>query len=115
MKNSEKADVFFKVATKYLDLAYSEYCQITNKSVKQVTVVNELATEKLFDAYSPYICDCVDEVVDNYKSETILKDEMYASGMPKCEFGVWGHIEPERRQEARWFFLMLMTEYLDNE
>lgn len=106
MKNSEKADVFFKVATEVLNL---EYCERSDQRQSVVIVNNS------HDALSPYICDCVSDVADDYKKETILKEEMYAFGMRSNEFGVWHHIEEGRRQEARWFFLMLMTEYLDNE
>jgi hypothetical protein len=106
MKNSEKADVFFKVATEFLNL---EYCERSDQR-QAVVIVNNA-----HDAVSPYICDCVEEVVNDYKNETILKEEMYASGMKECGFGVWDHVKEGRRQEARWFFLMLMVEFLDNE
>ena len=106
MKNSEKADVFFKAATECLNL---EYCERSDER-QTVVIVNNAR-----DSLSPYICDCVSDVADNYKNENILKEEMYTFGMHSNGFGVWDHVEEGRRQEARWFFLMLMTEYLDNE
>ena len=106
MKNSEKADVFFKAATEVLNL---EYCEQSRE--RQIVVI----VNNAHDALSPYICDCVSDVANNYKKENILKEEMFAFGMHSNGFGVWNHIEEGRRQEARWFFLMLMVEYLDNE
>ena len=105
MKNSEKADVFFKVATELLNL---EYCE---RSEDRQTVI---ITNNGHAALAPYICDCVGEIVSGLNWD-LVTNEMFGCGMTEFGFGVWNHIEEGRRQEARWFFLMLMVEYLDNE
>jgi hypothetical protein len=109
MKNSEKADAFFKVATEILIL---EWCEGTlHPHQNEFVVVAKNST----NFSSPYICDCLYHVAGSYKNENILKEEMRLFGMTSFGMNTWKHIEPERRQEARWFFLMFMTEYLDNE
>jgi len=115
LTNETKADVFFKAAMEELDLNYSEYGNNDYKvqQTRPVTTSNH--------GSSPYICDCLwnvtsEEFPYEYADdiEVQLRNEMNAFGMPEKEFHVWDHIPAEQRQEARWFFLMLMVEYLDD-
>ena len=115
LTNETKADIFFKAAMEELDLNYSEYGNIGYK----VQQTRPVASSN--HGSSPYICDCIWNVAScdfPYEDADViavsLRDEMNAFGMPQKEFHVWDHIPAEERQEARWFFLMLMVEYLDD-
>lgn len=109
--NECKADIFFKAATEYLDLILSD--STTNGYVKQTRPV-----AKGTHSIRAYICDAVRDAhwntPDCYIQIGAIHEEMRAFGMPEKNFGVWDHIPAEERQEARWFFLMLMVEYLDD-
>lgn len=104
MTNKQKADVFFKVAMEELDLMLSD-------GMNQRLQVNPVAP---FYTSSSYICDGLVSVVDSGEV-IILQEDMKLFGLPHTGHGAFNSVEAERRQEARWFFLMLMVEYLDNE
>ena len=38
-----------------------------------------------------------------------IKDVLVSEGMIGAVFGVFDHVEREKRQEARWFFLMMLA------
>lgn len=118
LTNETKADIFFKAAMEELDLHYCEYGKFGND-------INRMQIRPVVDTFkscsSPFICDGLwniasaefpDNDVDGLAVQ--LRDEMNAFGMPEKDFGVWNHIPAKERQEARWFFLMLMVEYLDD-
>lgn len=112
LTNETKADVFFKAAMEELDLNYSDD-RFKSKQIRPVASSNH--------GDSPFICDCLWNIASaefpyEYADDIAvqLRNEMNAFGMRKKEFGVWNHIPAEERQEARWFFLMLMVEYLDD-
>jgi len=105
MTNTEKADIFFQVAMEKLDLNCSD-----SDGMRYTPQSNPVADNH---GVSSYICDCLDVVV-SHTGQAILQDEMTKFGMKERGFGVWNHVPASRRQEARWFFLMLMVEYLDD-
>jgi len=111
LTNSQKADVFFDAAMEHLDLMYSnmEDWEVT----KQVRPVAPNAGK------SAYICDAVISALDWFNIDNdcfgSVQREMKLFGMEHTGYNVWKHIPAEERQEARWFFLMLMVEFLDNE
>lgn len=110
LTNSQKADVFFKAATEELDLEYG--------NMENWKIAEQLRPVAQSSGSSPYICDAVRHTIYAiYRSYTMLdifQDEMKAFGMSHTGLNVWNHIPAEERQEARWFFLMLMVEYLDD-
>lgn len=116
--NETKADIFFKAAMEELDLHYCEYGKFGNDAKRQQV---RPVVESVKVGSSPFICDGLWNVVadmfphDDADSLAVqLRSEMDDFGMPQKEFGVWDHIPAEERQEARWFFLMLMVEYMDD-
>ena len=77
------------------------------------------------DSLSPYCCNAVGNAIVKVANEpdpnalvfrnqlwdgvSFLKDVMLKEGMTSTGFGVFDHIEIPKRQEARWFFLMLLA------
>lgn len=111
LTNECKAEIFFNTATVYLDLMQSNrtcygYIDQTRPIVQDHYGV------------SPYICDAIYAACNNAPARIVTRDSLYKEmnsfGMPQTGFNIWDHIPAEERQEARWFFLMLMVEYLDD-
>lgn len=115
LTNETKADIFFKAAMEELDLQYNEY----GNNKYKVQQIRPVATS--YYGSSPFVCDCIWNIAIcdfPYDYADVIADslraEMNSFGMPQKEFHVWDHIPAEERQEARWFFLMLMVKYLDD-
>lgn len=110
LTNSQKADVFFNAAMEHLTL--------TRTNMEEWRQLTQLRPITMFGGGSPYICDAiVDALYSKYHNsdlQYVFQDEMKLFGMEQTGFNVWKHIPAEERQEARWFFLMLMVEYLDD-
>lgn len=80
------------------------------------------------DRESPFCCDAVScafesllrsEIIEaigfvavsnaRYHFNHAIKDVLVSEGMKGAVFGAFDHVEREKRQEARWFFLMMLA------
>lgn len=108
-------ELLFKLANEYISLGRTCGGDISKEG--------DYSEEDAF--LSPYICDgltdCIAESIEKtldgrlyYSLMDALKESVQRyftnNGMKTFGLNVWEHIDSDNRQEARWFFLMLLAE-----
>lgn len=119
-------NLFFLAANEHLRLGRPEIIGFDMTSIEP----NPLGEKD--DINSPFCCDALwcafESLLRSEIIETIgfvaasnarhhfshhfshaIKDVLVSEGMIGAVFGVFDHVEREKRQEARWFFLMMLA------